>query len=229
MMSNAFVIIKPDGLRHLEKFECTVHREDLRIKEVYFIQNWKMVAKNIYKMDWLTRRSSPSELETELILSNYFFGNNALVIVIKGKKKNEEDLDFIKYGDTLKRNFRADTSEWLKHFVTIAINVDLLKLIQPIDVYQNVEEGQFYSSLAQNTNRIVSASDFWNSCYFNHIHAPDPSYENVEREWELLVELEVISNKNLLSQEDWEFMKKYRCPIFHGKNSNKTDKTIIFC
>lgn len=212
MMPKAFVIVQPDGIRFLKTLEDVIIQKELSIEMVYFIHDWGLVAKNIYRPDWIRRRTKPTELESKLWLTRYFFGNNGLAVVIKGPDIKGNDNCIIKYGDEIKKGFRKLSCDNINSSVIIAINLESLKFLQTPE-HSRGGKSEFCSPRYKFLNQIVTEPGYWNRCRFTHIHAPDPFIENVKREWDILIELGVISDKNLISNHQWEFMKTYRCPI----------------
>lgn len=211
-MHKAFVIVKPDGIRFLRLLEDVIIQKGYLTEAVYFIHDWGLVAKNIYRQDWLKRRSKPAELEAKLWLTRHLFGNNGLVVVITGVNSKKNDKSFIRYGDEVKKSFRKLSCDNINDSVIIAISLDSLKFIQ-IQEHYIAGKSEFSSPRYKHLNQIVTEPGYWSRCRFTHIHAPDPLIMNVSREWDLLNELGITADENLISTQQWEFMKTYRCPI----------------
>ncbi len=223
-MEKGFVIVKPEGFRFLKQLETTIIQEGYFIEEVFFIHDWGLLARNIYRQDWLNLKSTPADLDAKLWITKFFFGNHGLAMIISKNKQYENDKDFIHYGHKIKKSFRLFSSDQVDNAVIIAINLDSLNFIK-LQEYHAANESQFSSKRYSHLNQIISKAGYWTRCRFTLIHAPDPKIENVRREWKILIELGIISDNNRISAKHWEFMKTYQCPILPSELHN--DHSIL--
>lgn len=208
---NLFMVVKPDGGRYLKELDDTLKESDLSIKEVFFIENWEEVARSIYQKQLeTTTRSFYVGFETHIWLCQYLFGNNGLLLILdmvnKASPIDDQTQTVHETREAFRKKFPASNGMF-----TIAVNLEKF-------------EGDRFSGSGKKKGVLGVQSDVleplidgesegtWYRNYFKYIHAPENTEELIFQ-YQKLVDLNIVSEQNKISRDEWEMLKFLRCVV----------------
>jgi hypothetical protein len=209
---NPFVIVKPDGGRYLKELDDTFKENEITIKDVYFIENWENVARSIYQKQLdNTSRSFYVGFESHVWLCQYLFGNNGLLLTLD---INDQNVGFEAKTQTVhetresfRRKFPASNGMF-----TIAVNLE--KFDDDKFVGSGKKKGVLGVMQSESLEPLIEGDSegVWYRNYFKYIHAPENTEELIFQHGKL-IDLNIMSEQNRISQDEWELLKFLRCVV----------------
>jgi hypothetical protein len=209
---NPFIIVKPDGGRYLKELDSTIRENGVAINEIYFIEDWESVARSIYQKQLdSTSRSFYVGFESHVWLCQYLFGNNGLLLTLD---INNQDIGFEtkiqtvhETRESFRRKFPASNGMF-----TIAVNLE--KFEGDKFVGSGKKKGVLGVMQSDSLEPLIESGSegIWYRNYFKYIHAPENTEELVFQ-YSKLVSLNIMSEQNKISKDEWELLKFLRCVV----------------
>jgi len=192
----SYFIIKPDGIRFLNDI-CKNIEENFDSIKYYSIENFDETITKLYHKHFLTRKPSfKQSLQSYLWGLKELFGNYGVLALVS-------DTD-TKYDGFMQKVFNTKL-EIRKQFVN-----------NNLGIITNYGEGQknririLFEDGHEKVPRIMSDLGNHRINDMNVIHCPDPNLEDTLGELKILFDSGVINDKNLLTEELLQKMKKYQ-------------------
>lgn len=206
-----FIVVKPDGGRYLKELDDTLKENGITINEVYFIENWEEVARSIYQkqLDG-TSRSFYVGFESHVWLCQYLFGNNGLLLTLGINDQNSgfeaKTQTVHETRESFRKKFPASNG-----IFTIAVN------LEKFDGDRFTGSGKKKGVLGVQSDTLEpliegESEGVWYRNYFKYIHAPENTEELIFQH-NKLVELNIMSEQNKISKDEWELLKYLRCVV----------------
>lgn len=207
-----YLIIKPDGARHLKEIEQTLNENDIYIDEVFGISDWGTIARALYRPQLRSRGAAFFfGFETHIWLCQYLFGNQALLLTLEVKRSKlftlKSQTQFIfKIRNQFRRKFNASNNGTF----VIMVNLNQLSNKHYLHVGRKGKLG-----ILNSKGRFVSLNkcnftDRWDNHFFKYIHTPGNLGELIQ-EWQTLIKQGVITGKNRVTKQEWKLLKFLRC------------------
>jgi hypothetical protein len=155
-----YTILKPEIARNVELIESYLAKYNFNILSIHAVPDWNRLAKKIYAPQRENDSVFASELEVYLWLTNHFFGNNAITLLLQGKDNGILDLQRLAMMKSKLREelYVLDDS--------IKIMVDLDKA----DISQQIKTGQIGVLSVGNLPAINGNSKGrWDNFFFKYI------------------------------------------------------------
>lgn len=216
-----YVMAKPECCKYLRKLEGALENHGFKPQTIYRVRDWAGLSRAIYAPQLeFSEKEFTVGFEGHIWLAQHLFDNRGLVMVLEeGIDKNDLLLEnkLAKLCNA-KKEFRTNVSESLNG--TLVMNIDLSKLKG-----EQFREGGIPGCLGVGSNGSFLKFDAnydegrWEDFYFKYVHSTNPNKKMLAYEWGTLVNKGVISLDNLISQRDWELMKKLNTntpPSEHG-------------
>lgn len=203
-MKISYLMVKPDGLRHLLEIEQIITAEGFEICGRYSAYNWEEVAKQIYAKS-LNEHGEVFEKEFlgHIWLNKYLFGNYAIVILLR--HTNLEGKQLLGKIMQLKLKIRKRFNASKNGTFIVALDMNKINLSSDLISSSNL--------VLQTENGIMTFDDSISQCgkfssfYFQYVHCPDPIVDEAQNELGILKRMEVISEYNLICDEEWSKLK----------------------
>ncbi len=196
-----FNIIKPDMINHSESisyyFDFVNSNFDSSSMDTYLISNWVELAKKIYELEVEKQTTSIEKLKktkeiltTILGYSHFYKENNALLNIYDVPSRSIEALDnLVMFKKDLRKKYVYNTDKY--YIKTVNFNEsNYQKPLSMINI-NNIELETFKIPF----NKSFDDESF-NMVYFNKLHFPDPDPIAILKEFKILEEVGIISNKN---------------------------------
>jgi len=210
---NLFVIVKPDGGRYLRELDDTLGENKLVINNVYFVEDWEKVARSIYQKQLdRSSRSFYVGFESHIWLCQYLFGNNGLLLMLDSNSQPADLKNKTQIVHEARESFR---NKFPASYGTFTIAVNLEKLEGDRFVGSGKKKGVLGIIQSASTEPLISegSEGVWYRNYFKYIHAPE-NVEELEFQYTQLIALDIMSEHNKISKDEWELLKFLRCENF---------------
>lgn len=203
-MKISYLMIKPDGLRYLFEIEQLITTEGFEICGRYSVYNWEEVAKQIYAKS-VSEHDEVFEKEFlgHIWLNKYLFGNYAIVILLR--YNNLENKQLLEQIMRLKLKIRKRFNASKNGTFIVALDMNKINLTSDLISSSNL--------VLQTENGIITFDDNISQCgkfssfYFQYVHCPDPIVDEAQNELTILKRMAVISEHNLICDEEWNKIK----------------------
>ncbi len=198
----SYFIVKPDGIRYLDDICETVEGKFPTVR-YYAIQDFKGTIKKLYHKHYERSGKKFAESFDAFLygLSELFGNESILILVADGERPYQELMQSV--FDTKK--------ELRKKYVN-----------NKIGIVTNYGGGRntFLRLVTRNGNslkpRIMSEAGSYRISDMNTIHSPDPDLETTLDELKILLDTEVIHDKNLITTPMLTQMRKYKTAAFQS-------------
>ena len=196
----SYFIVKPDGIRYLDDICNTVEKKFPTVR-YYAIEDFKGTIKNLYHKHYDRKGNKFAEsFEAFLYGLSELFGNEAILILVADGKRPYQDLMQSVF-DT-KQEIRT---KYVNNKIGIVTNF-------------GKSRNNFIRLLTRNGNekkpRIMSEAGSYRISDMNTIHSPAPVLKETLDELKILLDTEVIHDKNLITTPMLDNMRKYRTVAF---------------
>lgn len=198
----SYFIVKPDGIRYLDEI-CKTIEEKFSNVRYYAIQDFKGTIRNLYHKHYERKGKVFAEsFDAFLYGLGELFGNESILILVSDGKRSYQDL--------MQTVF--DTKQELrKRFVNNKIGI--------VTNYGK-SRTNFIRFLTRSGHerkpRIMSEAGSYRISDMNTIHSPDPDLETTLDELKILLDTEVIDDKNLITTPMLDQMRKYKTVAFQS-------------
>lgn len=209
---NQFIIVKPDGGRYLKELDNTLKENQVTINGVYFIEDWENVARSIYQKQLdKTSRSFYVGFESHIWLCQYLFGNNGLLLTLDINNQNIGFEDKTQIVHETRESFRKKFPASNGMF-TIAVNLE--KFDEDRFSGSGKKKGVLGVMQSEYLEPLIESGSegVWYRNYFKYIHAPENNEELIFQ-YNKLVSLNIMSEQNKISKDEWELLKFLRCVV----------------
>lgn len=196
----SYFIVKPDGIRFLNDI-CETIEGKFPIVRYYAIEDFKGTIKKLYHKHYERKGEKFAEsFDAFLYGINELFGNESILILVADAKRPYEELMQSVF-DT-KQELR---NRYINNNVGIITDYgqkgkDFVRVLTP--------SGQ------QKKPRIMIGPGNYRISDMNIIHSPDPELETTLDELKILLSTHVIDDKNLITGQMINQMRKYRTLSF---------------
>lgn len=209
-----YLMPKPECAGHLDKLEDIINQSYYVIKEIYKVNDWESVARQIYS-DQLKHadKSFVNGFEAHVWALKQMYGNRSLILTLdRDSKEGSPDLaSKLKDAINIKKYFRDSMLGCEDGTFLVTLNAEKIPGLR-IDGFKGV--------LGTASNGVYSPFDEkyagrWDYVFFKYVHCPDfdPKLSALTKEWDILNNSGVISPQNLLSRDDWMKMKYLKTMI----------------
>ena len=209
---NLFMVVKPDGGRYLREIDDTLRENKLVINGVYFVEDWEKVARSIYQKQLdSASRSFYVGFESHVWLCQYLFGNNGLLLTLDTGEQNLDIISKTQIVHDARESFRKKFPASNGTF-TIAVNLE--KLDGDRFIGSGKKKGILGIIQPESTEPLIDGESegVWFRNYFKYIHAPE-NVEELQFQYNKLIDLDIMSDANKISKEEWELLKFLRCVV----------------
>lgn len=196
----SYFIVKPDGIRYLDDICQTIEGKFPSVR-YYAIQDFKGTIKSLYHKHYERKGNNFAESFDAFLygLSELFGNESILILVADGERPYQELMQSV-----------FDTKQELrKKYVN-----------NKIGIVTNYGKGRnnFIRLLTRSGNekkpRIMSEIGSYRISDMNTIHSPDPDLETTLDELKILLDKEVIHDKNLITTPMLDQMRRYKTVAF---------------
>lgn len=203
-----FLLIKPECAPYVHQVEYILRRNSLTIADIFSIPDWVPVARELYKQ---RIASEPPEFragfEGHLWLSSFLFGRRALLLTLTSDQEQTLGLLTIaQRANQAKVEFRKNLLHTRDGRIVMTMN---LKLVETLKLH----DGSILGYLGvQQPNGVfkpfeLASEGLWDYFYLKYIHVPTPNLTEITYEWTALVKTQAISERNHLSNRDWQMIQ----------------------
>lgn len=196
----SYFIVKPDGIRFLNDICQTIEGKFPRVR-YYAIEDFSGTIKKLYHKHYERKGEKFGEsFEAFLYGINELFGNESILILVADEKKPYQQLM-----QTVFETKQELRSKYVNNKVGIITDYG-----QKRDRFVRVltQNGQ------QKKPRIMVGPGNYRISDMNIIHSPDPDLESTLDELKILLSSHVIDDKNLITEDMLNQMRKYRTLSF---------------
>lgn len=198
----SYFIVKPDGIRFLDDICQTVENRFPSVR-YYAIQDFKGTIKMLYHKHYERKGSKFAEsFDAFLYGLSELFGNETILILVADNKRPYQDLMQSVFDTKLELR-----NKYVNNKIGIVTNY-------------GPNRNNFIRFLTRNGNekkpRIMSEAGSYRISDMNTIHSPDPDLETTLDELKILLDSEVIHDKNLITTGMLEKMRRYRTVAFQS-------------
>jgi len=212
MKANPYFILKPYCVNHLKVVQKIIDKNNLDIDEIYSVNDWANISRVIYKPTikkegYLFKIG----LEGHIYLVNYFWGNNAILLFLKVKKRINPFYTF-QLAKKAKTEIRSSLLGGPQgNDILVLMNLEKIKITNSsvlksygILGVKNTKTKNFFE---------LGKEGLWDSYFFKYVHMPD-SYKELMDELKILKELDIIDTKNKIPNEEFRKMIKFKTFIY---------------
>ncbi len=199
-----YVIPKPESAKYTENIEIMLDEAGFRLDKVFSVKNWESLGRRIYKKQ-LDEGTHDFRMayEGHIKVSQILFGNESVLIVLKNPYDN-----MVKGLEKLcirKQEIRKRLQE--EGHEHILICADLLGL--NLELFKNYrQEGILGIKNEKDFHPFEDYHGMWDYFYFKFLHVPDPQIESLEREWEIITNIGILSQE--IPLDKWQTMKNLK-------------------
>lgn len=208
-MDKSFIMIRPDGGQILDGIDRIIHLDGFDITEVYSIPVWDDLYLALHKKEFEDENNSVADnIKLNVWMSKTIFGNCGLIIILDHNRCRKFS-DLLSRTYDLKYKIREKFTNTRDGKFVIAINAALLDLnLQHLHrngnliVTSDEEQGpvNFSINMLEKGNYLPA--------YFNYIHCPDNSVEEVKTEYAVMREKKVLVKTNRMSSYEYDACKR---------------------
>jgi|SRR3989344_4848918 len=198
---NLFLLLKPEVANHIGRLDEFIAQKGFSVVTQYGVKDWADLNRVLYAPQ-LEDEKFASEFEAYVWLCDFLFGNRAVVLTLNDSAKGATLENSLKKLTDLKYEFRKQLPETTDG--TIIIHLDLNKLPKKIDA---IGTNGHLVVLDSGGTEILRYQGRWDNYFFKYIHTPDPNIATFKRELEVLVQEEIICQKNVIPEKEWCQMK----------------------
>ena len=197
-----YLMLHPSSKICVDMIFQKLQEENYKIEDVFVVRDWGEKMMQIYAPDFYQFDCFQDHIESHIYINNYFFGKNALLVLIS------KDIDF----ETLAKETIA-TKEEIREALkktrdgTISILVDVNKILDEkrgnngtIGLIKNGKVQDFETTMTQE-GRIMSV-------YFSYVHCPDPDIKCYERDYKILAD--TMTEENRLTESEIKNVIKFK-------------------
>lgn len=204
-----FMMAKPYSGQQLETLLHLIEQNGLEPHRIYGIDRWSEVAREIYG-ESIKQEEFKIGLEGHIKLVNIFFGDRAVVILLRNRNGTDtSDIqEILALAQKTKAELRtqAPGGESLKDII-VFMNLDRMGL--NCDFYSSPSGVVGIKTSDGGFREISGVPGRWDYYYFKYVHVPD-DVESLNRELGILEEMGVLDPKNEISVQDFLVMAKLR-------------------
>ena len=179
-MDELYLILKPEVRGFLDDLEKILLEDGFKTLSRYSIDDWSNLAKNLYAPQMGADQDFAVIFNAYLWLVQYLFGNKAALFILEKNGDNDIIEQFKRLNQT-KIKFRKKLAE-KDELIQISLNIGKLACFG-----------------------VGSELKNWEYLHFRYIHVPDPSYNTILREIDVLQKAGVFDNK--IGDSEWLLMK----------------------
>jgi len=206
LKDKSYMMVKPCGGRYIEEVEQHIDRSPVIVDSRYFVDDWETVANELYAEE--IKKHSPrfyEDFQAHIWVNKYFFGNEALVYVLKNPETTYKVLldDTFRLKQAIRGSLNA-TKDGTCMFVLDVNRIDIPgKIAQDngnLTLTQDGKSTEFDDMLAQLGR--------WKSYFLNYVHCPDAKVEDFQRELEILRQFGIFEEENKVDEKGFTLCKR---------------------
>lgn len=207
MMKKSFIMIRPDGGQILDGIDGIIKQSGFDITDIYNLSEWDKIYLALHEKELKDIKNSITDnIKLNVWMSKQIYGNSGLILLLTHNfYSNYEDLIAQTYD--LKFKIRDKFQSTRDGKFVIAINASLIDVeLLHINRYGNL----VVNNGIENLNFSIKMQEKGNyvPAYFNYIHCPDNSIEEVSKEYEIMHKNKVLVKTNRMSNQEYEICKK---------------------
>ena len=190
-----YLLLKPESAKSIDRVEPYLEERDFKVTSRHSIRDWNALARRIYSPQIESDLLFASEFNVYLWLTQSYFGNNAVTLLLERNGGGVQDLTDLM---EVKRDFRRDLHADDKSPSIILVNLDKSDISRTEDIGKR-------GVLSVNGTPLHSELDGrWEYFFFKYIHTPDPNLEACKREMDVLSREGIFDNR--IDSKDWRQM-----------------------
>lgn len=195
-----FNIIKPDMLdspKVLEYYYSLLSKIDkFSLRELYIIKNWVSLSQLLYELDIKNYPGDKQQRRRELLTTikgySLCYPKNEAILTTFDLNSDliEASQEMYRLKKEIRRQFVYDSD---KHY--------LRYLDKDLDFSQRLSEYNIQNINVEHIvipgNNELNDSDYF-MIYFNNLHCSDPTIESIDKEFQVIRDLQIIEERNRL-------------------------------
>lgn len=201
MKHYSYFVIKPDGIRHMDKIIDEIHKGEFSSIYFYAIHDFENIIKKLYFKHYKEKgKDFKKGFESYLYGIKQIYNNFGILLVVGDDNRSYEEL--VKQVFETKMKVR---DELVNDNIGIATNVP-------------GEEENYIKIISKNGEnkriRCLNNPGFHRINDLNFIHCPDPKITTTLEELDILYNNGIISDENLISSDMIKKIIRYKCNNF---------------
>ena len=212
-----FLIIKPYAAPFLPLIRQLIREHDLKISQIYTINDWIKVAKTIYQKNV---QEQGDEFEVGLFghihLVNLFFGNRGLLLLFEDRNKKQNRKMVLAAVKRLKADIRRrlPAGEKLED-IFVLMKLEKINLPSKIKRKSHLLFPRGRPVVMITKERLLPLSKvqgIWDFYYFKYVHAAD-DWNSLREELTLIRKLGVLKSTTKISPREFKIMAQLKILI----------------